>query len=256
VNRNKIPIALLFGLLLAVSACGFPLSQTNTSEDKSSSLDQMIDVGGYRLHINCAGNPINGSPTVVMDAGGYDSSESWNKVQPEIAKFARVCVYDRQTRRLVESVEVIGYRRLTKADISVYIKTRSGQWFSNERIRRDLERILASNLFDKRHTRVTIEPGLEGGVVVIFEVVEMPLVSSVSFKGLRVIEASQIFEAFRQKGISLEKDTVYDPVKVRAAERVIQDLLVINGYPNASITEIGEMSGTYVSITFEVAYKE
>ncbi len=55
----------------------------------------MIDVGGYRLHINCAGNPIDGSPTVVMDAGGYDSSESWNKVQPEIAKFARVCVYDR-----------------------------------------------------------------------------------------------------------------------------------------------------------------
>ena len=94
-NRNKIPIALLFGLLLSVSACGFLLSQTKTSEDKSSSLDQMIDVGGYRLHINCAGNPINGSPTVVMDAGGYDSSESWNKVQPEIAKFARVCVYDR-----------------------------------------------------------------------------------------------------------------------------------------------------------------
>jgi len=30
-----------------------------------------------------------------MDAGGYDSSETWSKVQPEIAKFARVCVYDR-----------------------------------------------------------------------------------------------------------------------------------------------------------------
>jgi pimeloyl-ACP methyl ester carboxylesterase len=95
VNRKKIPNALLFGLLLSVSACGLPLSQTETSEEKSSSLDQMIDVGGYRLHINCAGNPINGSPTVVMDAGGYDSSETWNKVQPEIAKFARVCVYDR-----------------------------------------------------------------------------------------------------------------------------------------------------------------
>ena len=55
----------------------------------------MIDVGGYRLHINCAGNPAKGSPTVVMDAGGYDSSQSWNKVQPEVAKFARACVYDR-----------------------------------------------------------------------------------------------------------------------------------------------------------------
>jgi pimeloyl-ACP methyl ester carboxylesterase len=95
VNRKKIPIALLFGLILSVSACGFPFGQTKTSEDKSSSLDQMIDVGGYRLHINCAGNPLNGSATVVMDAGGYDSSESWNKVQPEIAKFTRICVYDR-----------------------------------------------------------------------------------------------------------------------------------------------------------------
>jgi len=141
----------------------------------------------------------------------------------ERAAYAR-CVeaQARQTRRLVESVEVIGYRRLTKADISVHIKTRSGQWFSNERIRRDLERILATNLFDKRHTRVTTEPGLEGGVVVLFEVVEMPLLSAVSFKGLRVIEASQIFEALCKKGISLEKDTVYDPVKVRAAKRVIQ----------------------------------
>jgi pimeloyl-ACP methyl ester carboxylesterase len=55
----------------------------------------MIDVGGYRLHVNCAGDPGQGSPTVVMDAGGFDSSETWNKVEPEIAKFARVCVYDR-----------------------------------------------------------------------------------------------------------------------------------------------------------------
>lgn len=94
-NRREIPVTIILGLILSVSACGFPLTQTKTGEDKSSSLDQMIDVGGYRLHINCAGNPINGSPTVVMDAGGYDSSESWNKVQPEIAKFARVCVYDR-----------------------------------------------------------------------------------------------------------------------------------------------------------------
>ena len=55
----------------------------------------MIDVGGYRLHINCSGHPISGSPTVVMDAGGYDSSEAWNNIQPAVAKFTRVCVYDR-----------------------------------------------------------------------------------------------------------------------------------------------------------------
>ena len=92
---RQVLATLVLGLILSVSACGSQLGQTRTSENKSPTLDEMIDVGGYRLHINCAGNPDKSSPTVVMDAGGYDSSETWNKVQPEIAKFARVCVYDR-----------------------------------------------------------------------------------------------------------------------------------------------------------------
>ncbi len=54
---------------------------------------EMVDVGGYRLHINCVGT---GSPTVVIDAGAGDWSTSWNAhVQPELAKTTRVCTYDR-----------------------------------------------------------------------------------------------------------------------------------------------------------------
>jgi len=94
-NRHEIPVTIVLGLILSVSACGLQLGQTGTSENKSPVLDEMTDVGGYRLHINCAGVSAKGSPTVVMDAGGYDSSDSWNVVQPEIAKFAHVCVYDR-----------------------------------------------------------------------------------------------------------------------------------------------------------------
>src|SRR5919202_7009205 len=44
---------------------------------------QMVDVGGYRLHINCVGA---GSPTVVIDGGLGGSSASWsNSVQPQAA---------------------------------------------------------------------------------------------------------------------------------------------------------------------------
>ncbi len=53
---------------------------------------RMVDVGGYRLHINCTGE---GSPTVVIEAGWGDSSASWGWVQPEVAKTTRVCTYDR-----------------------------------------------------------------------------------------------------------------------------------------------------------------
>ncbi len=53
---------------------------------------QMVDVGGYRLHINCTGS---GSPTVVIESGWGDSSAGWGWVQPEVAKTTRVCSYDR-----------------------------------------------------------------------------------------------------------------------------------------------------------------
>jgi pimeloyl-ACP methyl ester carboxylesterase len=53
---------------------------------------QMVDVGGYQLHISCAGE---GSPTVVLDAGNGESSLDWSLVQPDVAKSTRVCAYDR-----------------------------------------------------------------------------------------------------------------------------------------------------------------
>jgi len=53
---------------------------------------QMVDVGGYRLHINCTGS---GSPAVVVESGWGDMSATWGWVQPEIAKTTRICTYDR-----------------------------------------------------------------------------------------------------------------------------------------------------------------
>ncbi|MGE5611508.1 MAG: alpha/beta fold hydrolase [Bacillota bacterium] len=53
---------------------------------------RLVDIGGYRLHINTTGT---GSPTVILDAGLSDCSLNWSLVQPEVAKFTRVCSYDR-----------------------------------------------------------------------------------------------------------------------------------------------------------------
>lgn len=54
---------------------------------------QLVDVGGYRLHITCVGT---GSPTVIIEAGWGDWSASWSgRVQPAVARTTRVCTYDR-----------------------------------------------------------------------------------------------------------------------------------------------------------------
>jgi pimeloyl-ACP methyl ester carboxylesterase len=55
----------------------------------------LIDIGGYRLFIDCKGT---GSPTVVLDAGLGGSGANWIDVQRPASKTTRVCSYDRAGR--------------------------------------------------------------------------------------------------------------------------------------------------------------
>jgi pimeloyl-ACP methyl ester carboxylesterase len=57
---------------------------------------QMVDVGGYRMHIHLHGpNAGDGRPTVVLESGDGEPGLSWGRIPQEVAKFAPVCAYDR-----------------------------------------------------------------------------------------------------------------------------------------------------------------
>lgn len=78
---------IVFSLLLSVIAVG--------QKDKKPTYSppgKLVDVGGYRLHLNCTGKS---GPTVVLIAGGGDFSFDWGLVQPDLSRFTRVCSYDR-----------------------------------------------------------------------------------------------------------------------------------------------------------------
>jgi pimeloyl-ACP methyl ester carboxylesterase len=53
---------------------------------------RIVDVGGYGMHIDCTGN---GSPVLVLEAGGQNDSTIWRGVQPALSKTTTVCAYDR-----------------------------------------------------------------------------------------------------------------------------------------------------------------
>lgn len=56
---------------------------------------KLLDVGGHRLHIVCAGDAQPGQPTVLLEAGAGGWSIHWHGFQQQVAEFARVCAYDR-----------------------------------------------------------------------------------------------------------------------------------------------------------------
>ena len=53
---------------------------------------KLVDVGGYRLHINCVGR---GLPTIIFDSGAGGFSLEWSRVQVVLARQTKVCTYDR-----------------------------------------------------------------------------------------------------------------------------------------------------------------
>ena len=90
--RRIVLILLVFLLILLLA--GFLYENISEARDRRFNPMQgrLLDVGGRKMHIQCTGD---GSPTVILDSGLGDSYLSWHKVQPEIAKFSRVCSYDR-----------------------------------------------------------------------------------------------------------------------------------------------------------------
>lgn len=82
---------LLIAALLVMWMTGIVQAQDGGSELPAAP-GEMVDVGGYSLHLNCIGE---GSPTVVMDAGHGDFSMSLASLQEQIAEFTRVCTFDR-----------------------------------------------------------------------------------------------------------------------------------------------------------------
>lgn len=92
--RHRTTIAYLL-TALAISFQGLYLHPQTANAPQDTALDKLIDLGGYKLHISGLGKSVKGSPTVVMEAGLNSSSETWSNIQPEIAKFTRVCIYDR-----------------------------------------------------------------------------------------------------------------------------------------------------------------
>jgi outer membrane protein insertion porin family len=161
--------------------------------------------------------------------------------------------FAQQNQRLVESVDVINTRRLRKDDILYYIQTRPGDPYNEQQVQRDLQAILALGFFDKTKTRVLTEEGARGGINVIFEVTELPIIRDLQFEGLSSVPESDVLKAFRERRVGVSKESIYDPVKARNAIRVLKELLASHGHPNATIEQRREdVSNTSVALTFVI----
>jgi len=78
----------------AASSSGGTTTQSSaTTPSAPENLDRVVKVDGDRgLFVSCTGT---GSPTVIMEGGDEDTSDSYAFATPTISRLTRTCVYDR-----------------------------------------------------------------------------------------------------------------------------------------------------------------
>ena len=101
--RTRTLAAAVIALVGAIAACGdgnddgrSPTAKTDSSSAAAPSrneLDHVVKIERDRgLYVRCSGR---GSPTVILEGGDDDTSDSYAFAEPAVSKVTRACVYDR-----------------------------------------------------------------------------------------------------------------------------------------------------------------
>jgi pimeloyl-ACP methyl ester carboxylesterase len=90
-RRSLLALAAL-AVVLALAGSAYQAFGNSRDPRRFPQRGRSVWAGKLRLNIDCSGH---GSPAVILDSGMGVPAVGWAMVQPEVAKFARVCSYDR-----------------------------------------------------------------------------------------------------------------------------------------------------------------
>ena len=95
---------------------------------------------------------------------------------------------------------------------------------------------------------------MRGGVVITFEVTELPLIEQVNFDGLRQVDQLSILNAFVKEHVEIRKGAPLDPVRARSAIQVVKEVLASRGWVSAKVElRVQNVTATTVSLTFVIS---
>lgn len=128
----------------------------------------------------------------------------------------------------VVDVKVSGNKSLPLEKILPHIRTRAGRPFDMELIQEDVRRLDRTGLFVNVHTYHQAAPG---GRIVIFDVLERPLLHEVLFIGCKEVRKKVL-----QKEAEIKVGDPADPYAIEEARRKLEDFYHKKGFSGARIT--------------------
>jgi TonB family protein len=155
--------------------------------------------------------------------------------------------------RIIEEVDVVGNQRLTKEEIFERIKSRPGEVYQPDQVQRDFASLIGSGYFNSLNSRVNVEGAVRGGVRIIFEVKELPLIAQIAVQGYKG-DATPILNELPRQHIDVGIGRPLDAANLKKATRAIEDHFRRQGWSNIKVEALVEyLMVSEVKITFRIS---
>ena len=133
----------------------------------------------------------------------------------------------------IESIIIRGNRRIPASTLRARIFSHAGDVYDENALERDFMALWNTGFLDDVRLEVADAPN--GNKIITFYVREKKLVRSIDYKGLSSVEQSDVLDAFKKEKVGLTIQSQYDPVVIKRAEVVLQELLAAHGKMFATV---------------------
>jgi outer membrane protein insertion porin family len=145
---------------------------------------------------------------------------------------------------IVKKIEFKGNSRISSSAIKAAIKTNHGDVYDPKAISQDVDAIWLLGFFD--NIEVEVE-AYEGGVKVIFLVLERPVVRSIFFAGNAEVKTKKLRE-----GIQIREGDHLKRYLLKLDEDKIREIYQGKGFSNIEVKSEEKKTDGYVNITFRI----
>ena len=155
-----------------------------------------------------------------------------------------------QQPQTIDSIRVIGNRRIPKETVLARLFTHPGDPYDPVSIERDFNSLWNTSYFD--NLRIEREDS-EKGIILNIYVQERPTIREINYKGLNAVSQSDVLDRFKKEKVGLTVESQYDPSKIMRAVTVLKDILSEHGHQFAVIKpDIKTIPPASVQVNFNI----
>jgi len=134
---------------------------------------------------------------------------------------------------VIQEIRIQGNKRVSKETIQYRITTKAGDTLDPQNVSRDIKELWQTGLFE--YIAVQATPLDEGGLALVYQFRDLPLVVEVDFRGNQKLGKSSITDKIDEELLTIEEDTPLDYKKVNAIRTLIKQMLNDKGLRNGRV---------------------